>query len=220
MAANDKNVALADAAWKQVFEAGPYTAVIMLDYLRVQANMANWGDVLKSKYSKNKGFEALRPVMAKKDVMAQDAKSLTQIWDSQPGRCTSFAVKVTSMLETKAPNTFKFNIYDIGRHRVARCEKTGILIDSSAVQGAFELPEGNWIRMEGSEASWKWSKGKSKFERNVDSSGIVSSFPHFFLMLALLFSFFSVLFAFISQTSPVNFLKSRRCTFELGLTFL
>lgn len=115
-------------------------------------------------------------VANQKEAIMKDAK-LNTTWADTTVRCTSFAVKVVSPLEKQSSGTFKFDIYDLGRHRVARCEKTGILIDSSSKNGAFPLPEGEWVRIEGSEASWKWIKGKSKFERNVGTSGIVSCFP-------------------------------------------
>lgn len=166
----------ADAAWKQVFVEGSYTGFVMIDYLRSHANNIEWSDVLKSGYSKKKGLIALSQVANQREAIMKDAK-LNTTWAGTTGRCTSFAVKVISLLEKQSPGTFKFNIYDLGRHRVARCENTGILIDSSSKNGAFPLPEGEWVRIEGSEASWKWIKGKSKFERDVGTSGIVSCFP-------------------------------------------
>lgn len=177
----------ADAAWKQVFVEGPYTGFVMIDYLRSHANNITWTDILKSGYTNKKGLVALS-VANKKEAIMKDAK-LNTTWAGTTGRCTSFAVKVISQLEQKSPGTFKFNIYDIGRHRVARCEKTGILIDSSSKNGAFPLPEGEWVRIEGSDASWKWDKGKSKFERTAGSSGIVSCFPWFTLNWYFLLSF-------------------------------
>lgn len=164
---------LADAAWKQVFEEGPYTGFVMIDYLCLQANAGKWSDVLRAGYTKKDGLVALSPVAHKRAAMMRDANLYTT-WAGTTGRCTSFAVKVIYLLERQSPGKFKFRIYDIGRHRVGRCEKTGILIDSSSKNGAFPLPEGEWITIDGSDASWKWIKGKSKFERNAGKSGIVS----------------------------------------------
>lgn len=170
---------MANAAWRQVYEEGPYTGVIMIDHLRQRAGIANWNQVLKEGYSKNKGLKGLSSVSARRDELMKDAQ-LKKIWKGQTGRCTSFAVKVIDLLDKSSPGTFKFRIYDIGRHRVARCEKTGVLIDSSSQNGAFVLREGEWARHEGSEASWKWIKGKSKFERVEGVSGVVSYFLHLF----------------------------------------
>ncbi|KAI3390302.1 hypothetical protein diail_10371 [Diaporthe ilicicola] len=165
---------LADAHWKAVFDEGPYTGVIMLDYLRVQAGVRDWADVLRGGFTNKKGLLALAPAVARRAAIMRDP-GLARIWAEQTGRCTSFAVKIITALEKAAPKTYSFNIYDIGNHRVARCDKTGILIDSSAKNGAFQLPEGEWVRIEGSDASWKWIKGKSKFERAAGSSGVKES---------------------------------------------
>lgn len=163
----------ANVVWKQVFEEGPYTALVMIDYLRYKANIAGWNEVLKLGV-KQKTLVALSQMADKREAMMKDP-DLNRIWAGQTGRCTSFAVKVISLLERQSPGIFNFNIYDIGHHRVARCHKTGILIDSSSKVGAFPLPEGKKVRIEASDASWKWTNGKSKFEKVEGSSGVVSA---------------------------------------------
>lgn len=180
MSTNPAPKDLADATWKQVFQEGPYTAVVMIDYLRAQAGHADWSVVLKAGYTNKKGLTGLAPAALKKEAIKKD-KNLNVIWGGKTGRCTSFAVKVLDQLEKKSPGTFDFKIYDIGRHRVARCAKTEVLIDSSAKDGAFALPEGQWTRMEGSDASWKWVKGQSKFEKREGVSGVVSCLSLLFL---------------------------------------
>lgn len=159
-------VAEADKAWKNAFVEGPYTGFVMLDYLRVKANL-QWTKVLQDGPKKS-----LKPV-TQAMVVADKTPAMTNTWAGKTGRCTSFAVNVTYLLERTYPGVYDFQIYDLGRHRVARCKKTGILIDSSSAKGAFVLPEGEWVRLEGSEGSWKWIKGKSKFERQ-EGTGVVS----------------------------------------------
>lgn len=160
-------VAEADKAWKSTFINGPYTGFVMLDYLRAKAGV-QWTTLLKDGPKKS-----LKPV-TQAVVVADKTPAMTNTWAGRTGRCTSFAVNVTYTLERKFPGVYDFQIYDLGRHRVARCQKTGILIDSSSAKGAFVLPEGEWVRLEGSEGSWKWIKGKSKFERQ-EGTGVVST---------------------------------------------
>lgn len=200
----------ADAFWKHVFVEGPYTAFVMIDYLRSKATVNNWNEVLTSGWSNQKGLVAFSQAGDKQEAIMKDA-DLSRIWAGKTGRCTSFAVKVMSLLEKQSPGTFKFKVYDIGHHRVARCEKTAVLIDSSSKQGAFPLPEGEWVRIEGS--SWKWSDGKSKFERVEGSSGVVSCFQqhvnsHIFPLVLLLLE---TTFPPLSQTLYFRFALCYKC---------
>jgi hypothetical protein len=66
-----------------------------------------------------------------------------------PGRCTTFAISVAKMLEEEQSHhgdpesdgrlRFNFQYYDLGYHRLARCDNTGITIDSSARVGPVVL---------------------------------------------------------------------------------
>lgn len=84
-------------------------------------------------------------------------------WASRTGRCTSLAVKAVHNLGGPA---YDWCIYDLEGHRVARCRRTGIVIDSSSTVegGAFILPGGKWARFEGTNTSWKFKSSESKFE--------------------------------------------------------
>lgn len=148
----------ANRVFKTTFIQGPYSAYNMLDYLRQKAGVS-WEDVLRH------GIKRALGSVTRQDILNDKTPAFEATWRGVAGRCTSFAVQVTTILHARYPGVFDFDIYDLGKHRVARCKKTSILIDSSANQGAILLPEGHWVRMEGSDASWKWSKGKSKFER-------------------------------------------------------
>ncbi len=53
-------------------------------------------------------------------------------WAGHTGRCTFFAVKVVELLCQEYPDVFDFVIYNLKGHRVTRCHKTGILVDSSS----------------------------------------------------------------------------------------
>jgi hypothetical protein len=103
--------------------------------------------------------------VTRKDILSDDMNGdLFVTWVSETGRCTSFAIKVVDLIEKKYPGQFEFDLYDLNGHRIARCHKTGILIDSSSRHGAFELKEGKQKSFEGSDAKWKWISGTSKFE--------------------------------------------------------
>lgn len=61
---------------------------------------------------------------------------------------------------------FLFRFYDVGKHRVARCEKTGVLIDSSSEVGAAVLGENEeWTSIHGLNGCWKYFDGISAYER-------------------------------------------------------
>jgi hypothetical protein len=126
------------------------------------------------------------PVASVKDITKthitnrHDIERMRPVWASKTGRCTSFAVKAVAVL--MAQNTdmgnksiYDFATYDLHGHRVARCLKTEVVIDSSSTipGGAFVLPEGQWQKFEKTEASWKFSKSKSKFERAGNPDGKV-----------------------------------------------
>lgn len=90
-------------------------------------------------------------------------------WNLKTGRCTSFALGVVDWLERMAPpdvpGYWDFQFYDLNGHRVARCKRTGLLVDSSSRNGALVLKEDEeWLTFDGSDQSWKWSKGESKFQ--------------------------------------------------------
>ena len=124
--------------------------------------VASVKDITKTQITNRHNIEQMRPV-----------------WASKTGRCTSFAVKAVAILsqkmDTKNRPIYDFATYDLHGHRVARCLKTEVVIDSSSTipGGAFVLPEGQWQKFEKTEASWKFLKSKSKFERAGDPDGKV-----------------------------------------------
>lgn len=125
------------------------------------------------------------PVASVKDITKthitnrHDIDRMRPVWASKTGRCTSFAVKAVAVLsqkkDTKNKPIYDFATYDLNGHRVARCLKSEVVIDSSSTipGGAFVLPEGQWQKFEKTEASWKFLKSKSKFERAGDPDGKV-----------------------------------------------
>lgn len=152
----------AQTAWVNTFDDGPYTSFKMMDYMLYKANKASYEDLAKNpKVAKN---------ISKQDIEKDDMTKgpLFDTWGSKTGRCTSFAIKITTELVKANPGVFDFKVYDLKGHRVARCMKTGVLIDSSSWVGAFVLKEGEWKTFEDgtSSAKWKWINKESKFKRD------------------------------------------------------
>jgi hypothetical protein len=165
--------ALQDAqrSWQAVFAGGPYTGLKMLEYLIVKGGKTPKGFLQNPKTE-------LSTVM--QEIRNHTIAEMEPTWKGKTGRCTSLAVKVVDGLAgTKVGNNLVYNwcIYDLTRHRIARCLKTGIVIDSSStiVGGAFVLPEGQWQRFDKTDASWKFKSSESKFERDGNPEGAVVS---------------------------------------------
>lgn len=152
--------------WKSIFTTGPYTSVNMVQFI-LKAGGHTPEDFLKA------------PNVVKSDSKAKvegklTIKDMEPIWARNTGRCTSFAVKAVTALSKGKPGAYDFKIYDLKGHRIARCPKTHVVIDSSSrlPNGAFLLPENKWERFEETDASWKFNDGKSKFQ--ADGKEVVS----------------------------------------------
>lgn len=176
----------ANAFWEMFFTDEPYTSVNMIDYLRRLANISNWSDALKSGWDDTEGLVALSQVSDKTAAIINDS-SLSM---GSTGESTVFVNRMIELLNYHPAQHFKFQIYDLGGFRVARCEKTGLLINASSEQGAFMLPEGEWVRIEASQTSWKWVREDQGFVSNEpEGNSVVSRFPCLLLVLLLMLSF-------------------------------
>jgi hypothetical protein len=72
---------------------------------------------------------------------------------------------VVHRLEEHYPNIYDFKYYNLSGHRVARCARSGVLIDSSSTRGAIVLLDGSdWVTFENALPRWKWSGGTSRFQ--------------------------------------------------------
>lgn len=156
----------AQTSFVTTFNGGPYTSFIMVDYLLNKAQ-ATYDEFVVGH------AKVLKKIKAG-DIMSDnmDEPPLAATWRSNAGRCTSFAVKITSDLTARNPGVFDFKIHDLWRHRVARCLATTILIDSSSKLGAFPLPEGEWKGFEEGGQRWKWKEGTSLFERDAGTEPV------------------------------------------------
>ncbi|KAL2130687.1 hypothetical protein VTI74DRAFT_6074 [Chaetomium olivicolor] len=153
--------------WVRIFNGGPYTALAMLRYI------LNTAGTTPDKLVSN--VNVVGKVTATQIKGQHDITKMREIWAKNTGRCTSFAVKAVDSLESLKNTKYKFEIYDLQGHRVARCRETGVVIDSSSTMpgGAFVLLEGGWARFEKTDASWKFKSSESKFESQGNAQGLV-----------------------------------------------
>ncbi|KAJ4311494.1 hypothetical protein N0V84_010412 [Fusarium piperis] len=100
------------------------------------------------------------------------AHLFTHTWNSKTGRCTSFALKVSKNLEHSRPGgTYKFRLYDMGRHRLSRCENTFIVADSSSLRGAIVVPpKAEWTTFCDTALKWRWADRDSSTTKQVTGS--------------------------------------------------
>lgn len=137
--------------WMTIFDDGPYTGLKMIEYIMTEGNKT------PEEFLKNP--KTLIPVISN-IISNQTIDKMKITWANKTGRCTSFAVKVVhNLAEKKIGNKLVYDwcIYNLGHHRIARCRNTGVVIDSNSttVGGALCVPEGKWLRVEKTDASWK-----------------------------------------------------------------
>ncbi|KAI1138403.1 hypothetical protein F5Y05DRAFT_38354 [Hypoxylon sp. FL0543] len=166
-----EEIDIATEVWKQTFQNGPYSSFHMLDVIANSLGLS-YRDILTSP-EKLKRFK--HTSVTQENLYEPPFLST---WSRDTGRCTSFALKVAHRLEAEYPNRYSFQYYDVGRHRVARCKNTGILIDSSSRFGsAALLNESNeWSEISGLSGRWKYTNGVLAYERN-EKSGIRRASP-------------------------------------------
>ncbi|KAK3899707.1 hypothetical protein C8A05DRAFT_17892 [Staphylotrichum tortipilum] len=156
--------------WQSIFAGGPYTSLRMLQYI------LETGKMTPEEFLKIPDLRAKSTGFTAKIIENQDIDTMAIAWQSDTGRCTSFAVKAVYTLSQEKDGDnliYDFCIYDLGGHRIARCRNTGIVIDSSSrlKGGAFELKEGDWAIFDETSSKWKYSQSKSMFERDRVNPG-------------------------------------------------
>ena len=105
----------------------------------------------------------------------QDENMLEACQASLSGRCTHFAVNTVDELNARHPREFDFKFFDVCRHRMARCEKTGVLIDSSADEAAVVLPDGHPLQnLPGLRGRFGYSSGMLTYEKH-SRDGVIKS---------------------------------------------
>lgn len=155
--------------WAFNFNKGPYTSFRMVDFLITRTAKSTWKKFLEK--------PELLQGLSDGQIVGDSRTLFDNLSNTYTGRCTSFALNCVRDLERLKPvgpageGYWDFKFYDLKGHRVARCEKTGVLIDSSSKRGAFVLDEGSWKSLdEEDDQRWKFLKGPpggsgtSKFE--------------------------------------------------------
>jgi hypothetical protein len=130
--------------YTDVWDGGPYTSFDMIKYL-IEKTRINRTDRESLRRGNLHAF-VRHPIIIQTvsdESIGKDSMRgrLLLLFDKRTGLCTSFAIKVVRMLELRAPSgTYNFIFYDTGPHRMARCTRTGIVIDSSVGNAIAEYP--------------------------------------------------------------------------------
>lgn len=152
--------AKAQECWEDAFISGPYSNLLQAEYL-VNRSGQQWSGVLA-----NLKIIEDKKEQRKSELLKDESTSFIRTWWAA-GRCTSFAIRIVTILQQYSSPSFDFKFYDLGHHRVARCAKTGILIDSSSAVGILVLNDGDdWTVLEDNNTTrrWKWRAGVSNFD--------------------------------------------------------
>lgn len=124
--------------WERTFGEDPYTSFSLIKALMIELNIS-CDDVLGN-------LGVLLERLTSHGTLVSDLRNLAQ----KPGNSTSFAIKVATNLEAKHPGVFQFEYFNSAshpRHRLARCVKTGVLIDCISSIGATIVPQSDiWLQ--------------------------------------------------------------------------
>lgn len=87
-----------------------------------------------------------------KRFVARDEGQLTTT-----GTCTALVINASRELMSLYPGVYRFLLYDVGNHKLARCVKTGVVVDSASRHGAYRvLPGQEWTRASRGKMVYKW----------------------------------------------------------------
>lgn len=154
-------VDIATEEWRIAFNEGAHTSFHMIEAIR-QGLQLDYSQILTNPVSlRGNGGDWI----LNEDELDDPSNRFYYTWASRTGRCTSFAIKVAKRLERNNPNTFHFEFFNLGRHRLARCDLTGIVIDSESDYGALWCPPGeDFTPCEGPRGRWSHHHGTSIYE--------------------------------------------------------
>jgi hypothetical protein len=143
----DRLLNLARDEWRDVYHNGSYTTLLMLDfwikkwrityedYLNNPARILDEDDLVQyrsrvqtdsRKIANDDEFPRTKDWLSRLDDAEFD-----NVIDNGTGRCTSFAIQTVRALNMKYKDKFDFKYYRFGIHQLARCARTGIVIDST-----------------------------------------------------------------------------------------
>lgn len=116
-----------EKAYRDVWDGGPYTSFDMLSYL-IRKIQGQSEEEKMQKFLLNPGI--LQTTSEKE--LNRDWKEgvLDPLFAGRTGLCTSFAIKVVNVLMKQASN-YDFVFFDLGTHRLAECQTSKTVIDSS-----------------------------------------------------------------------------------------
>ncbi|KAI1179111.1 hypothetical protein F4777DRAFT_18248 [Nemania sp. FL0916] len=140
---------IANETWQEKFAAQPFHTLSMVLWLM-------W----TFKITPNSLWET--PKSLKKFSVAEgQVDDIAMFWlISMGGRCTTFTIQVAEAL-TEAQRAgglpkfqrFRWEFYSVGRHRLARCRNTGLVIHSSSLSGFITLKPGEILKIAGNHRS-------------------------------------------------------------------
>ena len=157
-----------ESAWVEFFNATPYTTFWMVDFL-LHKSKVSYADLWDNPKVLTKGK------VTNSDIQNSITEDLSLL-SIQPGRCTSFAVQVSSYLE-ESPK-FDFEYYDLKGHRVARCKYTGVLIDSGSPNGPINLPDRKKVAAldDPRQRKWHYESGGSTYSSKNRRGDVIKVF--------------------------------------------
>ncbi|KAK3367663.1 hypothetical protein B0H63DRAFT_515470 [Podospora didyma] len=160
--------------WMQALNEGPHTSFKMVEAM-MAATQVSYEDFLSHP-------ETLKARFRQNPVEPHDINPggrYYDTWHSKTGRCTSFAIKVVFNLNSHHPDSFQFGFYNLGSHRVARCENTNILIDSKSNNGVKVQPDTvpyTFPRRNGPNIEGYWTNGN--FQNSQSGQVLNRTPPH------------------------------------------
>lgn len=169
--------ALVSDYWWKTFNYGPYSNFSMIAYLRLlMPSQSSYEDLwLNRGRGVSKADEAVI-----KARLEEDASEACDALLRGPGRCTTFAIQVARHLEDGQDGgsiqgipKLDFEYHDVGRHRLARCKNTGLVIDSSLGKGITTLAPGAYVGVDEEDPrkpELRWDNGVSS-TRRLDREG-------------------------------------------------
>lgn len=131
-----------DKVYQDAWDSGPYTSFAMIAFMIGKVPDPSEEAKIRT-FLRDPGVLArIKPEEMKRDW---NEGRLGYLVYGRSGLCTSFSIKVVDTLNKQGGYDFKF--FDLGIHRLALCDKTKVVIDSS-VRSAGKLRSSTGNRLE------------------------------------------------------------------------
>lgn len=159
----------AHKVWIKFFGSEAFTSLPIADFV-MSTTKTSYKDYLQNPFDLKK----------KIDMKSLQTNPNLEVLYKGPGRCATFAVKVCKELEDKHAGKYDFKYFSLGNHRIARCAKTKVVIDSSSKQGAFVLKNDElWMWWRSHAQRWKYNPKEKRMEYQKTRGGTVVSHTEF-----------------------------------------